>query len=69
MNTSTLHREVITNHNTWSQTTKHGRLSVRKTAGEYHVAFEDFEMHKVTTQTFKTLRGAEIAVEGWRASL
>lgn len=64
--TLTAHKELTRNHNTMKWETEQGRLSVRKTHGEYVVRLFDAEYDKVTITKYKTLNGALIAAENLR---
>jgi len=64
MSPTTLHRELVTKHNTYSYTTNLGRVAARKTRGEYIVTIEQFGSRPQAPMHFKTLRGALIALEG-----
>lgn len=63
INPTTLHKELVTAHGTYSYVTRYGRVSCRKTNGQYKVVVEDFETGIRPPMTFKTLRGAMIALE------
>jgi hypothetical protein len=60
----TAYKEIVSEHKTYAYVTPYGRVSCRKTNGQYKVVVEDFEMANTNRMTFKTLRGALIALEG-----
>ncbi len=64
----TLHREVVTNHNTYSHTTEYGRATIRKTAGRFYVTAEQFGDNHIQRADFATLRGAQIYVDGLKGA-
>jgi hypothetical protein len=62
MNT-TAYKEIVSKHNTFSYVTPYGRVSCRKTNGQYKVVVEDFEDGQKPPMYFKTWRGAAIALD------
>jgi len=69
MTTQTLHRELVTNHNTVSCEGKYGRITIRKTCGIFRVTLERYDTKHFNHADFKTLRGAELYLESAKDGL
>lgn len=64
---TSLHRELVSNHDTVAFTSKYGRVALRKTQGRFYVTVEDFETQHISRMDFATERGAMIALDNLKA--
>lgn len=69
MTNQTLHRELVSRHNTIVCNGKYGRLSVRKTCGVFRVRLERYDTQNVNYADFKTLKGAQLYMDAAQAGL
>lgn len=67
--TPTLHRELVTKHNTYALDGRYGRVSCRKTCGRFRVRLERYDPANVTYADFATIQGALIYIEGAKEGL
>ena len=66
-NPTTAHKHVVSLHETMLWQSQYARITVRKAAGLYNVRLEDYDNGNVIRSQFKTLRGALICADGYRA--
>lgn len=57
------HRELTTKHLTMTTEGRDGRVTCRKTNGQYIVTVERYQPSNINRMVFKTLRGALIAYD------